>query len=310
MTVRVLACHITIAAVAGYWILVAPAWGQQVAPLEGTRMVDLDGHPVRVLAMNLDRRQAGEPVVVFEAGATQSLEAWSQVLPHVARRAPVVAYDRAGLGQSRWDEQIPTPQHVIGRLDRLLDVIGAEPPYLLVGFSWGGVLSRYYAGAHPQDVVGLVLVDPGPIVTQTRNEMVAPFDSVGVGRAGYDAFWEAYASLFEGAPPAVRAEFDVYRGLMDRDPEERDLRPLPDVPVVLLVSGKHVPPPPGVSLPFDPVAHHAVDVRHRLALLQEWASASTRGTLVFSSEVTHAIPREDPNLIVWAVERVLAALER
>jgi pimeloyl-ACP methyl ester carboxylesterase len=277
----------------------APASGQTSA-----RMLDVAGHAVRVLSLGLDRRKEGSPVVVFEAGATNSLEVWGSVLPHVASIAPVVAYDRAGLGRSEWDNEAPTPRHVSNKLRRLLHQIGAEPPYVLVGYSWGGSLARYFAGYHPGEVAGLVYVDPGPIVTQSLADNLGPFDAIGAGRAGYEAFWSSYAALFERAAPAVRAEFSVYRGLMERDVADRDLRPAPDVPVVVLVAAKPYPPLPG--LPYDPRAHFQADLRHRIRMLQEWALASPRGTLVVSNHASHAVPREDPDLIVWAVQRVLS----
>ncbi|MFN2566636.1 MAG: alpha/beta fold hydrolase [Gemmatimonadaceae bacterium] len=261
---------------------------------------------MRVQFSGLDTRKRGSPVVVFEAGATNSLEVWRSVLPQVATLAPVVAYDRPGLGRSEWDNETPTPRHVSNRLRRLLQQIGAEPPYVLVGYSWGGTLARYFAGYHPGEVAGLVYVDPGPIVTQSLADNLAPFDAIGAGRAGYDALWSSYAALFERSSPAVRAEFNVFRGLMERDLADRDLWPVPDVPVVVLVAAK--PYPPFLKLPYDPQAHFQADLRHRIRMLQEWALAAPRGTLIVSNHTSHAVPWEDPELIVWAVNRVLSAV--
>jgi pimeloyl-ACP methyl ester carboxylesterase len=269
-------------------------------------MVDVDGHAVRVQAIGLDRRRPGSPIVVFEAGAATGLDVWSSVLPNVASLAPVVAYDRAGLGLSDWDNEPPTPRHVSNRLRRLLERLGAKPPYVLVGYSWGGNLARYFAGYHPGDIAGLVFVDPGPIVTQSLAERIAPFDAIGAGRAGFDAYWSRLGALFERAPPAVRAEVDVFRGLVQLDSAELDLGRIPDVPVVVIIAAKYLPLPM-LQLPFDARAHFEADVRHRIKLLQEWALASPRGTLVVSNHSTHAVPREDPELIVWAIRRVLAA---
>ena len=120
-------------------------------------MIELDGRAVRVQAIGLQDRRPGAPVIVFEAGASNALEIWGGILPQVASMAPVVAYDRAGLGRSEWDDTNPTPRHVADRLRRVLQQIGAGPPYVLVGFSWGGMLARYFAGYYPADVVGLVL---------------------------------------------------------------------------------------------------------------------------------------------------------
>lgn len=97
---------------------------------------------------------------------------------------------------------------------------------------------------------------------------------------------------------------------MELDPAQRDVRPLPAVPLVVLVAAKYLPPPPIMTLPYDPQVHFEVDVRHRIRLLQAWAMASPRGTLLVSNHTTHAVPREDPALIVWAVRRVLGEAGR
>ena len=282
-----------------------PAIAQSTTDSARTTIVVLDGRPVRVQAAGLERRKPGSPVVVIEAGAANSLDSWRAVLPHVATVAPVVAYDRAGLGQSAWDSVTPTPRHVTTRLRRLLREIGAEPPYILVGHSWGASLMRFFAGYHPTEVVGLVYADPGPIITQSAADEIAPFEAIGKGRAEYEAFWLRYTVLVERVSPAARAEFGVFRRLTQRDVAERDLMPAPDVPVVMLLAAKPFPPLPG--LPFDAAAHFQADLRHRIRMLQEWALASSKGTVVVSNLSTHAIPRDEPDLIVWAVKRVLPA---
>jgi len=288
---------------------VARVPAQQAEELPGVGMVEVGGRAMRVQALGLADRQEGAPVVVFEAGATNSLDVWGGILSQLAHAAPVVAYDRAGLGRSEWDEVRPTPGHVVGRLRELLRAIGAEPPYVLVGYSWGGVLARYFAGEHPADVAGLVFVDPSPIVTQRLEENLVPYQAIGSGRDGYDAYWSAFGSLFERAAPAVRAELEVLRGLMELDLDERDVPPLPDVPVTVIVAAKYLPLV-GMRLPFDPEEHFEADLRHRIDRLSEWALESHDGLLVVSNRTTHAVPREAPDLIVWAVRRVLTAAAR
>jgi hypothetical protein len=91
---------------------------QQSQALTGLRTITLDGRAVRVQALGLEGRRPGTPVIVFEAGGSNSLEVWGSVVSQVSAIAPVVAYDRAGLGRSEWDEVTPTPRHVADRLIR------------------------------------------------------------------------------------------------------------------------------------------------------------------------------------------------
>jgi pimeloyl-ACP methyl ester carboxylesterase len=278
------------------------------SPLQ-TQIIEVAGQPVRVQTSGITTRRAGSPVVIFEAGATHSLEAWGDIPRRVAADAPVVAYDRAGLGQSGWDGVIPTPRHVAMRLRGLLAGLGVGPPYILVGHSWGGMLAYHYAGHYPTEIAGLVLVDPAPVLTLSASQQIAPFDSVGAGRAGFDSYWSGFASFFGRAAPAVRAEFDVYRSLTTTELDERNLRPLPPVPLMVIVAGKYLPIS-GLQVPYDPEAHFAVDLRQRVREFERWVLASPRGMLVLASHTTHAIPREDPDLVLWAVRRVLAAHEK
>lgn len=295
------------AAILALALLLSPAaYTQQNPELPGVKMIELDGRAVRVQTVGLQDRQPGAPVVVFEAGGSNSLDIWGGILSQIASMTPMVAYDRAGLGGSEWDDTAPTPQHVADRLRRMLQQIDADPPYVLVGFSWGGMLARFFAGYYPSDVVGLVLVDPSPMVTESLADNVSPFETIGVGRAGFDAYWSSFSDLLAQTAPAVRAENEILQGLLKMDLPDRDLRPLPSVPLAVIVAGKYFAVPLPVS--FDLQQHFQADLRYRLGVLSEWVLASPNGTLVLANNTTHTIPREDPALIVSAIERVLGAL--
>jgi pimeloyl-ACP methyl ester carboxylesterase len=81
------------------------------------------------------------------------------VQPEVAKVARVVAYDRAGLG---WSDSAPTPRdagHAAQELYTALDKLGVKGPYIVVGHSYGGMVSRAFAGLYRDEVAGMVLVD-------------------------------------------------------------------------------------------------------------------------------------------------------
>jgi pimeloyl-ACP methyl ester carboxylesterase len=51
------------------------------------------------------------------------------------------------------------PEDAIADMHGLLVAAGVEPPYVLLGASFGGLLSDLYALAYPDEVVGMVLLD-------------------------------------------------------------------------------------------------------------------------------------------------------
>lgn len=71
----------------------------------------------------------------------------------------VYIYDRAGYG---WSDHSPYPRtsdQVVKELDLLLTHAQVEPPYLLVGDSFGSYNMLLYAHRYPEKVSGLVLTD-------------------------------------------------------------------------------------------------------------------------------------------------------
>ena len=97
------------------------------------------------------------------------------MLPAIAETNRVCAYDRPGTilatGEGAEDflpsrsdpvDQPTTLQDHVDDLHALLKASGERGPYVVVGHSMGGAVSRLYASEYPEDVSGLVLVDPTP----------------------------------------------------------------------------------------------------------------------------------------------------
>ena len=106
-------------------------------------------------------RQSGSPLVIILTGITSSALEWSPVCRHIESEASVLLYERSGYGRSEESPNKPDSLTIVHELSRLLEVANLQPPYLIVGHSWGGILAREFIGARPSDdICGLVLVDP------------------------------------------------------------------------------------------------------------------------------------------------------
>lgn len=118
-------------------------------------MVDVGGH-----RLHLVERGAGEPAVIFESGISATCLNWTRVRTEVERFTRACTYDRAGLGWSDLAESARIASNILSDLHALLEAARLPKPFILVGHSFGGLLVRAYASRRPDDVAGLVLVDP------------------------------------------------------------------------------------------------------------------------------------------------------
>jgi pimeloyl-ACP methyl ester carboxylesterase len=118
-------------------------------------MVDVGGRHLHVVCAG-----TRSPGVLFESGIAASSLSWTRVMPDVAAFTRACAYDRAGLGWSDPSRDRRTVVRMIDDLQIVLASAATSGPYVLVGHSFGAFLVCAYASQHPDDVVGLVLLDP------------------------------------------------------------------------------------------------------------------------------------------------------
>jgi pimeloyl-ACP methyl ester carboxylesterase len=119
------------------------------------RLVDIGG-----FRLHLNCAGAGAPPVILDAALGGSSVSWSLVQPEAARFAHVCSYDRGGFG---WSDPGPMPRtagRLADELRALLERAAIEPPYLLVGHSFGGLVMRIFASRYRADTAALLLVDP------------------------------------------------------------------------------------------------------------------------------------------------------
>jgi pimeloyl-ACP methyl ester carboxylesterase len=270
-------------------VLLGAAGAQTAAP--PTRLITIEGGPMRVWTAGLEQRGAGQPVVVLEAGAGEGLDTWRPVFPEIAKMLPVVAYDRRGIGQSAVDTEAPTLRRVARSLHALLSSLGVPPPYLLVGHSWGGLIVRAFAEQHPTELSGLLFLDVTDFETtnEERAAAVSPEDREKVTAP------PTMPTIPANTPAGLRAEFQVLSSEMTGGyPEARSLRPVAGVPTVVVVAT-----PPG-RLEGLGGAMVRLQIKHQA----EWALSSPKGLFVAASHVGHFVHRDDPGLVIRLLEHL------
>ena len=106
----------------------------------------------------------GSPTIVYLHGSieNESRSGASSALSiqtMLSDRYRFCVYDRRNVGKS---DEVPgtyTGPEAAADLHALLAAAGIEPPYVLLGASFGGLLADLYAATYPDEVIGMVLLD-------------------------------------------------------------------------------------------------------------------------------------------------------
>ncbi len=273
-----------------------------------SRMVLVNGHKMHVQTYGLDKQRPEEiPVVIFENGALSPIDSWGEVPAQVASFAPVVTYDRSTIGKSEWDGEIGTPAHVTENLWTLFSKLDVDPPYVLVGWSWGGDLIRYHAGTHPEDVVGLVHVDPA---AHSPKALLSIFKAIGYGKEEYTADVEAMENGLPNLPSlAMQADVKPINNIYLNN-NEPDFGKVPSVPTAVLLAGKFRQPSAKEiemlgEVSYDRKAHFEAKLRSKIERTSEWALSSREGLFVIVRNSEHALQLHEPALVEDAIRRMV-----
>jgi pimeloyl-ACP methyl ester carboxylesterase len=134
------------------------------------KMVNLDTHNIHLHCVG-----NGSPTVVFESDLDQyGVLSWNSVQDEIGKVTRACSYDRAGI---LWSDPGPLPRDgetIASELAVVLDKAGEDSPYVLVGHAFGGAYVRIFAGQHPDDVCGMVLLD------SSHPEMLTRFAGTGL----------------------------------------------------------------------------------------------------------------------------------
>jgi pimeloyl-ACP methyl ester carboxylesterase len=256
------------------------------------RLAPVAEGPGRFVAIG-DRRSlymecvgAGSPAVVLEAGFSADSRSWEDVLPEVGRGTRTCAYDRAGSGNSVAPPGVRDARDEVTDLRRLLARARVEPPYVLVGHSYGGVLARVFAHLYPSETAGLVLID-----TIGRD-----------GRRRQLAIWPRSQApqIRRGLATAVMDGVDLAAG----EAIANRVTSLGHMPLVVITAGRQD------NFPRTPARLYRALKRLWDRMQDELATLSANSVHVVALASDHDVPSlrtGQPSVIVRAVQAVVGA---
>ena len=272
------------------------------------QFIEIDGFSIWTKSSGLEERVEGEPVIVLESGLGTPMDHWDRVFDGFAELAPVVAYDRPGIGKSDEDDEMPTLKNVSDKLLELLDNLEVEPPYVLVGHSMGGAYVRGFAVYYPELLAGLVIIDPADFTENHVNRR----DYYEVLEWNDDQIDKKLEELegnhqrnIDRTQGAVKEERLVLAELREREFAIFTDNPLPNIPVHIITGGRFDMPERMRSTEYDEEALFRSKMKHRVARWTDVIQSVDRGMMLYSGDAGHFVHYDDPKLVISSVEIVL-----
>lgn len=263
------------------------------------RMVTVGSHSLHAVVAG-----KGAPAVIFDGGIGALSGEYRALQTRIAATTTVVTYDRAGYGTS---EAGPIPRdsrREVEELRSLLSRLRIPGPYVLVGHSLGGLNVEVYAGLHPDEVAGMVLLDPPPLAFILGE---AYPDLAAMGHRMTDE-WQANADRGLHSQSREERAQAVFLQMLASEHREMfgssarqaaSIASFGDIPVSVVASG--VPNPA-----FGDVADSYQ--RFWAEQSESLATKSSRGRFVFAENSTHRLQDDAADLVADTILSMVESL--
>jgi pimeloyl-ACP methyl ester carboxylesterase len=225
---------------------------------------------------------------------------WNDIFYAVAERTRVCAYDRAGLNQSQPAPGLArTLQDQVDDLRALMTAAELTGPIVFAAHSTGAWNVSLYTSQHPEDIVGVVLVDPRG--SHVSAEWLAALPPKAAGEPVAVAANRDELTIFESDPSLNDEHLDLTKAIEQVNEVLDPKTPLfGDRPLIVLQAG--LTPnswsdlPDEIRLAFDRIWHDG-----QTAFLAE----STESSAVAVNDSDHDLPAMRPDAVVDALLEVL-----
>jgi len=227
---------------------------------------------------------AGEPLVIFEAGCGAPSSEFDYIARQIAKVTRVLLYDRAGCGKSSVSSRKRSAAQYASELRALLRARSLRPPFLFVGHSLGGFPARYFSLRYPREVVGLVLLD---VAHERMGERLPPL------------YWAQETHMIQSLGGIGAAE----------------AASMPECGQAIEFLGNHLGDLPLTVVSATNKFHDCPTDVARKTVLDAWkelqldlAARSTNARVVVATKSGHSVHRDDPELVVREILRMLHAI--
>ncbi|WP_076542935.1 alpha/beta fold hydrolase [Shewanella sp. UCD-KL21] len=219
----------------------------------------------------------GKHTVLLESGASAGLSDWDPIFNQISVHAKVIRYSRVGNGKSTSIKRHFSSLDYADYARELIAKLYIKEPVIIVAHSYGGNIARDFAVAYPQQIKGLLMLEP------SSEHDIDIMRDIDLKRANREI-------------AEVKLN-DMSEGMSNNYLDFWSKRPLPnypqikDMPVTVIVSTKKFENPS--NLFFSERARNMWG-KH----WQDWAGTFPKGRTVLTEKSGHYVQFDEPQLVV------------
>jgi pimeloyl-ACP methyl ester carboxylesterase len=277
-----------------FWSVSTPILAAEFPAIPGQRF-DVGGYQLHIHCTG-----KGSPTVLVDVGLGDDSTDWLPIQQAISQNSRICVFDRAGYGWSDFGPAPRTSKRIARELEILLEEADIPAPYVLVGHSFGGYNIRIFAANNPEMVAGMVLVDASHEDQYNQFKIKLPNNfnrrgTIMILPKSTDSMAHADKPpvLRERAFHAARAEISA---LEQSAVQVQQNAAIPFVPLIVISRGK-------------PEWYGDLVLQQRektwIDLQQDLTRLSPISQHMFAHQSGHAIPHEQPEIIIEAIEQVL-----
>lgn len=262
----------------------------ELPPMPGQRY-DIGGYRIHIQCLG-----EGSPTVIIDTGLGDDSSDWQGILQQSSQLSRTCVYDRPGYAWSDYGPRPRNSKRIAYELALLLKQAHILPPYILVGHSFGGYNLRLFAASHPDDVVGLILVESSHERQYDRLNIKLPPPYK--GRRNIIITAKAKKNSTNNPKPqilrdhAYRTASEEISALSESSRQVQQLGNTPTVPLIVISRGK-----------AEWYGNDNARNREKIwiELQQDLSRLSPISQHIFAHRSGHDIPQQQPEIIIAAI---------
>ncbi len=216
--------------------------------------------------------------VIFEHGLGGDRTWWDLIQPEIAKQYNTVSYDRAGAGESQHSTNPRLFSTMCKELHTALKNAKVKGPYIFIGHSYGGPLSRMYKSMYPKEVAGIIFVD---VSHEDMMERMEPY----LGKELMEQMYTELTGVEDNTKESIMASFQEMRDI-------RSLDALRETPITVLTA----------------TTHYGGESEEEWMKMQDEIAALSNNSKHDIIPGGHLIPLEQPKIVIDAVYELVSRI--